>query len=614
MKKWILAVSLCTLIMCSIQPIVVAQDEPTVYLPTTTVRMIPNDGSNAWFDFTMSEIPPGYDITNGVCPGWCVQYSKQMEEGDHPVELKSCYADNLENGFQYIDWEKINYIINHKQGKSRENVQRAIWFFTDNISITGYPDAQEIVEATNVSSPGYVPQAGEILAIAVEGATERLQLAFLELTIPDPYTLKGLVWRDSDKDGIQEKTEIGLSGVTVELYLSNDTLSQTTTTDSQGVYLFTDAAPGDYYLKFTLISGYNRFTKKGAGSDDTLDSDADTTTGKTSVFSIAENESITKWDAGMYYQSTEEPEEPEEPEPTPNVNPTAITGGPYRGFINESLTFNGSKSYDYDGRIISWRWDFGDGTNGTGEVTTHIYTIAGVYNVSLTVRDDDFDTNIQNTTATITKGNNKPAPPVIAGPLSGVVNTLYRYTVVAIDPDGDDLMYSIDWGDTTKDTSSFLDSGTNFEFPHQWTAPGFYTIKVTAIDNINATALYTNVSDPTQIKVAIGVISVKEHGYLIDGNGDGVYENFHSNTTGVETSVNQQSNGAYLIDTDGDGKWNIEYNPDTGETQAYQETPLLQYALIILGILIIVLLVLYFALRNRRKSRTFNKNQESKEK
>ncbi|MFA5102301.1 MAG: SdrD B-like domain-containing protein [Candidatus Thermoplasmatota archaeon] len=573
--------------------------------------MTPNDGTDSWFDFTIYDVPPGYDITDDIYPGWCVQQLKEMEEGpNHPVKLKSCYADDLQNGFENINWTAINYIINHKQGKNRLSVQRAIWNFTDNLDNTGYPGAQAIVNDTMINGPGYVPQAGEILAVVVEGAEGALQLAFLELIIPDPYDVKGLVWEDTDKDGIQEWTEKGLSGVTVELYLSNDTLSQTTTTDARGVFIFTDITPGEYYLKFTLKSGYNKFTLKGAGSDDTIDSDADTTTGKTIGFTVSENESITEWDAGMYIQTSggEEPEPPEE-EPS-NTRPTAdaTAGEPYRGFINGIVTFNGSKSYDYDGRIISWRWVFGDGTNGTGDVTTHVYTTPGVYNVSLLVMDDDFATDMYTTTATITEENNAPAKPVIAGPLSGVTTVNYLYTVVAIDPDGDNLRYFIDWGDNTQDNSSFLESGTNHEFSHQWTTPGFYTIQTYAQDIFNDT------SDTTQIKIAIAVSYVKDYGYLVDNNGDGAYDKFHANATGVETPVNQQSNGAYLIDTDGDGKWNIEYNPGSGETQDYQETPLLQYALIILGILIIVLLILYFVLRNRRKSKTISKNQESKQK
>jgi hypothetical protein len=568
-----------------------------------------HDGELSWFNFTLSDVPPGYDITNGVYPAWCVQQWKEMDPGpNHQVLLKSCYAANLENGFELIDWEKINYIINHKQEKNRVSVQRAIWYFTDDLDNTGYPGAQAIVNDTMANSSGYIPQAGELLAVAVEGYADVLQLAFLELVIPIPNDFEGLVWYDTNLDGLQGENENGISGVTVQLYHSNDTLLQTTTTNTNGNYIYNDVPLGEYYLQFTQKPGH-KFTLKDAGSDDTLDSDADTSTGKTIVFTISADESITIWDAGMYKPGSGG--EPEPPEETPsNTRPTAdaTAGEPYRGFINGTITFNGSRSYDFDGRIISWRWIFGDGNNGTGEITTHIYTIPGNYNVSLLVMDDDFATDMHTTTAIITSGNNPPATPVIAGPLSGHATTTYHYTIVAIDPDGDNLRYFINWGDDTQDNSSVIGSGVNLELSHQWATPGFYTIQVYAQDT------YEEISDIAHITVAIDVKYVQNLGYLIDSNGDGTYERFHSNETGVETTVKQQPNGRYLIDTDGDGQWNTEYDPESGQTQDYRETPILQYALIILIVLIITFLLLYLIIRNRRRSRTLSKNQESEEK
>lgn len=56
-----------------------------------------------------------------------------------------------------------------------------------------------------------------------------------------------------------------------------------------------------------------------------------------------------------------------------------------------SATFNASSSYDPDGYITSWLWDFGDGAEGGGEIVTHDYRSSGTYNVTLTVVSDDGD-------------------------------------------------------------------------------------------------------------------------------------------------------------------------------------------------------------------------------
>ncbi len=54
-----------------------------------------------------------------------------------------------------------------------------------------------------------------------------------------------------------------------------------------------------------------------------------------------------------------------------------------------TVTFDGSSSYDSDGEIISYEWDFDDGTYGNGMIVSHTYSAPEIYNVTLTVTDDD---------------------------------------------------------------------------------------------------------------------------------------------------------------------------------------------------------------------------------
>ncbi|MCG8461383.1 MAG: PKD domain-containing protein, partial [Holophagales bacterium] len=49
-------------------------------------------------------------------------------------------------------------------------------------------------------------------------------------------------------------------------------------------------------------------------------------------------------------------------------------------------------SFDLDGSVVAWSWDFGDGTSSTEQHPVHLFTTADTYHVRLTVTDDAGDT------------------------------------------------------------------------------------------------------------------------------------------------------------------------------------------------------------------------------
>jgi PKD repeat protein len=71
-----------------------------------------------------------------------------------------------------------------------------------------------------------------------------------------------------------------------------------------------------------------------------------------------------------------------------NDPPVADAGLDQSAFVGETVIFNGTDSYDPDGNIVSYDWDFGDGTESNVETTTHVYTATGAYIVTLTVTDE----------------------------------------------------------------------------------------------------------------------------------------------------------------------------------------------------------------------------------
>jgi PKD repeat protein len=73
-----------------------------------------------------------------------------------------------------------------------------------------------------------------------------------------------------------------------------------------------------------------------------------------------------------------------------------------------TASFNASDSGDTDGTIVSYAWNFGDNTTGTGVTPNHTYGQAGTYDVQLTVTDDDGSTDSVTRQVTVT------APTVLA--------------------------------------------------------------------------------------------------------------------------------------------------------------------------------------------------------
>ena len=61
------------------------------------------------------------------------------------------------------------------------------------------------------------------------------------------------------------------------------------------------------------------------------------------------------------------------------------------------------KSYDRDGNIVSWSWDFGDGSTSSKAEPTHTFSSPGNYTVTLTVRDEEGGEDVKRITIVITE-------------------------------------------------------------------------------------------------------------------------------------------------------------------------------------------------------------------
>jgi len=116
--------------------------------------------------------------------------------------------------------------------------------------------------------------------------------------------------------------------------------------------------------------------------------------------------------------------------------------------VNQDVTFDAQGSSDPNGHIVSWDWNFGDGTTGTGEVTTHQFTQDGDYEVTLTVTDNQTLRNTAYETITVL------APPVASftwNPKPALVNQDVTFDASASTPNGGTIIsYEWDFGDSNK--------------------------------------------------------------------------------------------------------------------------------------------------------------------
>jgi PKD repeat protein len=197
---------------------------------------------------------------------------------------------------------------------------------------------------------------------------------------------------------------------------------------------------------------------------------------------------------------------------------------------------------------------------GNGKTVRHVYSKAGTYTVTLTVTDNKSASNTDTTTCVITQQNRPPTLPTITGPVNGSKNTIYTYTAISTDADNDTIKYTFNWGDSLSlpQSSGFLPNGTSYIANHSWAAAGRYNVKVTATDN--------HTTSSSNITVYIDAIQTGDIGYLIDNNGDGIYDAFYSDALKQITTV-QEKNGNYYIDSDGDGDFDYTYSTTNGLTE-----------------------------------------------
>ena len=139
-----------------------------------------------------------------------------------------------------------------------------------------------------------------------------------------------------------------------------------------------------------------------------------------------------------------------------------------------AIQFDGSDSTVSSGSISSYRWDFGDGSVGTGVDPAHTYESSGSYTVTLRVTSDGGA--VDDSTQTIDIEND---PPVVhlTGPTSGRVGDPLSFSAASsTDPNGSVAGWLWDFGDGSSPVT------TNTAV-HTYAVPRAYQVHLVALDN-----------------------------------------------------------------------------------------------------------------------------------
>jgi hypothetical protein len=168
-----------------------------LYLPTDPVTVHhynwPN-GSNGTLDIELSDVGPGFDVTNGTYPGWCVENNGEEDyNGPGVTLLDSTDTMNLACGtkdYPSYPWGSINYLLNHQQGSIKE-VQVAMWLLIGPWNGAFGPavdpnKVDDMVSAAQANS-SFVPGEGQVVAVILcaDGVAEDpYQGTIIEVEVP----------------------------------------------------------------------------------------------------------------------------------------------------------------------------------------------------------------------------------------------------------------------------------------------------------------------------------------------------------------------------------------------------------------------------------------------
>ena len=167
--------------------------------------------------------------------------------------------------------------------------------------------------------------------------------------------------------------------------------------------------------------------------------------------------------------------------------------GPGSGYAMVPYNFQTS-AIDQDGDSLNYTFDWGDGTtldldligSGINVSSNHTWTVPGTYQIKAIALDRMGGEWSEERSITIA-ANEQPDPPRdLYGLRSSYTGIVCNYFTMTKDPDGDNVMHLLDWGDGTITETGHIPSGSLENASHTWSRPGEYPVRVCSLDDKGA--------------------------------------------------------------------------------------------------------------------------------
>ncbi len=248
-----------------------------------------------------------------------------------------------------------------------------------------------------------------------------------------------------------------------------------------------------------------------------------------------------------------------------NYPPVADAGGPYDAEVGEKIRFDASESYDPDGSIVWYKWDFEDDgvyTHGSKKpYTYHTYLEEYEGVVKVKVFDDERKTDTDAASVVTFNPNINHAPQIQSLEFQETIRQGYQFSgeIIVYDPDYDRISIWTDWDNT----GTFRKEVWTIDSLYPWGIAHTYSEPGTHIFNIKLEDIHGLFSEPQQFTVYVEVNNPP----LIPSR-----PQIQNQETGAASiTINEGTNICFISHSDdAEGDHSLDFAWDWGEGDEYE--------------------------------------------